>query len=422
MKKHLIVAPPPEALTGISYFTYRVFGDDPRFDIEYCCEVYNESSNYRKAISITANFHQYSTVTLVLGNSSHNILAALVLQLTRGYKGSGVKIFVEIHDPVLSNILHQSEKVLASHGVIFPRDTHKDFYFFKLNAFADDSPDIDALYENHSIWQLHIKYGIMSARYLANNFPIYGLIFHSKYATNAYLDKLSLSNTIVPSLVSLYHPCFDELHDRTTSTREFAVGVFGVMDNGGKMTNISERVIDKIRRNFPNQKFVFAGYNANEWINTNAIDVTNCSVFNNPSREKLFEIMCNTKIALQPRASNSGESSGIIPMLIAASTYAIVSNIGAFTEYNLDSILPLDNARFKQQAINAVTKLLNNNANVDFSANADYIKKHSVSSFKDKIYSILCDSAKVPFIRISSNKIALGLSTKNLISETRIYS
>ena len=415
MQNILVVTTSPNCSTGIAYFSHTLFSDDSIYEIAY-----TESKDYTDVLSdaktLVGRLFEFDIVLVVLGNSIHNLFPMLFLQMLKKFKGSKVKVFLEIHDPVLNDIVNESENIVANNNF----SPHEIYY----ENLSKEPSKYKEIYENkNELWRLFVDHGIMGSRYLAENFPIHGFIFHSEYALNSYHSKLKSNNITIPWLVSLFHPCFDNYANTKDESKIFDAGIFGVMDNGGKMTNVSMEVIHNLRSSLPNSKFILAGYNAEEWVESNRsdFDFSRVSVVNNPSRDELFELMAKTKVALQPRAQSSGESSGIIPMLISAGTYSLVSKVGAFTEYNTPCVIPLENKDFAKNALQITTELISSENPFCRTEAQKYITTHSQASFCGNLNSIFDKSRSEKHIRISKSLIAIGTSyPQDMLRSSRV--
>ena len=111
MQNILVVTTSPTCSTGIAYFSHTLFSDDSIYEIAY-----TESKDYTDVLSdaktLVGRLFEFDIVLVVLGNSIHNLFPMLFLQMLKKFKGSKVKIFLEIHDPVLNDIVNESENIV----------------------------------------------------------------------------------------------------------------------------------------------------------------------------------------------------------------------------------------------------------------------------------------------------------------------
>ena len=93
--------------------------------------------------------------------------------------------------------------------------------------------------------------------------------------------------------------------------------------------------------------------------------------------------MLKCDIAVQLRRSNLGESSGVVPTLLALGIPTIVSPIGAFAEYG-DAVLSFDG----YDPV-ALADLLERGQPVDQLAMQRYARDHSLAAYNAKLLSVL---------------------------------
>jgi hypothetical protein len=93
--------------------------------------------------------------------------------------------------------------------------------------------------------------------------------------------------------------------------------------------------------------------------------------------------MLKCDIAVQLRRSNLGESSGVVPTLLALGVPTVVSTIGAFGEYG-DAV-----QTFEGTDPAALADLLERGVNVDPFAMQRYVREHSLVAFNAQLLSLL---------------------------------
>jgi glycosyltransferase involved in cell wall biosynthesis len=402
LPNHLVVSTLPPHATGIADFSHITFGSDSRFQVE-SCESTDKPDLERKAKEILAQFTNFDTITIVLGNSAHNALAAYVLRELKGFKSSRKKIYMHVHDPVLTNFISMMN--------IFGEDPY-EFYFRNRAHLKLSSPKRELFTEANS-WRLYQDHGITGIEYLVNLVSVHGIFMHSEFAISIYKEILHRKmRHVVPTIQKLYHPCFDDHTFMPPEDRIYDLGIFGVLDNGGKMTDQAIKVFQSLRKMEASRNCVIAGYNAHEWRAANGqMDLTGCTFINNPSRRELLEIMKNCKVGLQPRRASTGESSGIVPMLISANVPTIVSGVGAFTEYPKNIVEPVSNSQFSSSAIEAYIRIRKrqSESNSDRDEFLAYSQSNSKISFLDKVSAALDAGLKQVHIRLSSDKVITSL-------------
>ena len=121
---------------------------------------------------------------------------------------------------------------------------------------------------------------------------------------------------------------------------------------------------------------------------------------------QLITCMKQCNIAIQLRSYNLGESSGIVPQLLALGKSTIVSNIGSFREFG-------DAVRIVERELTAdelSSTILDLHANpIDASKIKRYVEERRPSLFQKRLVEILHrDRADVPALttQMSSKKVS----------------
>ncbi|HWT08839.1 MAG TPA: glycosyltransferase, partial [Roseomonas sp.] len=89
-----------------------------------------------------------------------------------------------------------------------------------------------------------------------------------------------------------------------------------------------------LRQRHPDAMLVLAGYHAGRYVQAEGLaDEPGLELHDNPPEATLLALMSSVDVAVQLRMQNTGESSGIVPQLLARDVPTITSAIGAFAEY-----------------------------------------------------------------------------------------
>src|SRR5262249_17619383 len=111
------------------------------------------------------------------------------------------------------------------------------------------------------------------------------------------------------------------------------IGTFGVPAEA-KSTDVIVRAFRELRSKQPNVELLIAGYNAHDFgAKMGLLNERDIYLDDSPAISHLMALMRSCDIAVQLRADSLGESSGIVPQLLALGTPTIVSRIGSFSEY-----------------------------------------------------------------------------------------
>jgi len=366
MRKIAIVTPLPPEKTGIADFSEIVYGETEKFDLFTW-----EPSPQRSIRHIWGDTiaKRYSSIIFVLGNSDHIIPCARLLRAFKGFPAIHTKICLQIHDPVLTN--------LSSKAQLGGAEEMLDFYSKQIATKPRLGCIYDA-YEDHKITGLS---------YLIEGIRIDSIIVHSKASEEITRSELRRFSTQMPRIKVLFHPIFDSPRRALGQQRGFDVGIFGVMDNDGKMSGLALDAIEKAHSLGIINTCVCAGFNASEYFNLNPNKLRYyIHVIDNPSREELLNIMASTSIALQPRRMNTGESSGVIPMLFSQHCIPIVSDTGAFKEYPDMLIIKISNMDFVNNAVTAIHEASTQKINPDLIL--QYIDSQRASAFAESLIKI----------------------------------
>ena len=101
--------------------------------------------------------------------------------------------------------------------------------------------------------------------------------------------------------------------------------------------------------------------------------------------------MAGVDVAVQLRAHNLGESSGVVPQLLALGVTTIVSNIGSFREYG-DAVVTVDAEIADQQLADVM--LASYRSGPDGKAMKAYVEKNSVAAFQARMLSVFSEIDK----------------------------
>lgn len=369
MSKIAIITPLPPETTGIAEFSKRTFISHPLIDVFWKKSDHSFDLNeiFEKSIK-----NRYKHIIFTLGNSDHCLPTFSLLAKFRKFPGIHRKLSLHVHDPVLTNAAKKS----------YLRDyPAEDFFGFYKNR--------NGIRENIScIYRLYEYYNCTGLASLISEHKIHKIITHSRAAKQLVINDLSTKVDFINGFIDLFHPCFHSHEDDDQNGREFDIGVFGIMDNGGKMTNKVINVIENAKSQGLINSCVLCGYNAGEYAKQNKLEkLSYLHIIENPSHDEMFEIMKRTRTAIQPRAINTGESSGIIPMLFSANTHPIVSDVGSFSEYPDELVMKVKNDKFESMCI-AHIKKLNESAFQSADRNKickKYVDTHNPTEFVNKL-------------------------------------
>jgi len=367
MKRIGVVSIVPPSASGIARFSEIIYSGDEKF------KIFSDSNslfnNYSEIWRDLIDF-KLSSLLFVLGNSDHCIPTARLLRQFAGFPAVRAKISIQIHDPVLTNIAF---KILNS----------GENQFFKYYNLRIDPPGVSCIYDAYE------SRGITGLSSLLDGIKIENCIVHSNAAHNILVNELSAFSASMPkNIMILPHPVFDTCQYLLRSERIYDIGIFGMMDNGNKLSNIALNIIDRAYSQGAIKTCVCAGYNVLQYFNCNPdLKKEYIQIVDNPSDCQMSFLMSQTIMGLQLRRQNTGESSGVIPMLISQGCTPIVSNIGAFSEYPADVAKHVDNSDITEQSLAAIRQILSHETDKDHFRR--YCDSYSAIAFRDAIAAAL---------------------------------
>jgi glycosyltransferase involved in cell wall biosynthesis len=326
--------------------------------------------------------NRYERLVFMLGNSRHNFEVFRSMETLAGF-GAGDRIVCHLHDPCCHNVVQLGKGLepgpyLAYLGRLY------------------DNPGLLANFGSEN-WQAHkaaVDAGILGIRTLFD-VGVRHFIVNSEAAARIVREDLSPAESDETRVDVLYHPVFEpevsrqqaEPHDGS-----LIIGTFGA-PSVSKGTNIVLEAVQELRRRGVKAKLIIAGFDANYFADGELAKTEDRSWLElaEPTTERELQLdMLKCDIAVQLRRTNLGESSGVVPSLLALGIPTIVSPIGAFAEYGeavgtFDGYDPI-----------ALADLLESGPQIDQPAMQRYAREHSLPHFNARLLSMLGLEAAVP--------------------------
>jgi len=273
-----------------------------------------------EAFSAALALRDYAAVVWVLGNSTHHLSVIRLLRETR-HLPPLAPTWVQLHDPVLFNLARFHAEEMDS-----------DLATLLRGVLRGDLPGAE--------WKLVARGDIRSVidhpglplRALLAGVPLHGVIFHSRAARDLVRPDWPELEGLAQLL--LYLPVMEPFRPRPwTPGPAPRLGTFGY-PAASKGTDLVIEAFRRLRATRPAARLVIAGYNAARYAAEHGLDAeTGVEVHDNPPMPRLVELMRGVDVALQLRARNTGESSGIVPQLLSLDVPTVATAIGAFAEY-----------------------------------------------------------------------------------------
>ena len=372
MNKTLIVTPVLPSTTGIAEFTHKTFEKNAEF------VVISPDTTQRSFLELFTRA-DIKEVVFSLGNSNHNIGTVNLLKLLRNFPAKVKKIIIHVHDPVVWNLALEMEKLGDSN----PFDYYADINDLGIESVTGVKGDIPTCQ-----YRAFSEKGCAGWAYLIRDLNVYSFVTHSRAAKDIVQRDIKMAGRSNILIEELFHPVFDFEKVETLRSniqKKFDIGVFGVLDDGGKMTNKAIHCIEDLIRQRKIRNAVFCGYNAKKYAyEKKIINNPHYTFVEDVGAEEFVSILSSTKIALQFRSQNTGESSGVVPLLLKYGVIPIVSNLGAFSEYPDDIVFKIDNDNINLAVNNALKKIKNIRYGVRNKSIDKYIKENNPALFVEK--------------------------------------
>lgn len=318
---------------------------------------------------------RYERLVFILGNSRHNFEVYRSMETLAGL-GASDRIVCHLHDPCCHNVVQLGKGLepgpyLAYLGRLY------------------DNPQLLAGFGSEN-WQAHkaaVDAGILGIRTLFD-IGVRHFIVNSDAAARIVRDDLSAAESAETRVDVLYHPVFEpEVSPLQADPheRDLIVGSFGA-PSLSKGTDVVINAVRELRRRGIKAKLIIAGFDANYFADGELEKHEDRSWLElaEPTTERELQLdMLKCDIAVQLRRSNLGESSGVVPTLLALGIPTIVSSIGAFAEYG-DAVRTFDGYDSE-----ALADLLASNPQIDPAAMQRYVREHSLGAFNAHLLSLL---------------------------------
>lgn len=415
-----LIAPMPPAKTGIAWYTLSSFlAADYGVDIyaaydsidEYLNAIHEgrlNASNVRifsiHALAFGRTKNKYKAQIFAVGNSDHNIRVGCALRYLAEFPVD-LPTFVYIHDPCLLN--------LVAHVC---REFHASFVSLLRSQYAAKLATASNLnFENHLALVTRCVYG---PKALLSDLRVDGIFVNSTAAADVVhedfpaFDRNRIHTLFLPVCAVPAVPSAPENRGRTR------IGTFGIPSAGSKSTSIVVDAFRKLQSKRPNLELLIAGYNAHEF--GRAMGFANDEsilIEDSPTAPRLEALMRSCDIAVQLRNNHLGESSGIVPQLLALSKPTIVSAVGSFLEYGDAVAYAPTDVTPDQLAILIACEL--ENTTVRVAAGETYAIAHSPARFCQRVMTLIDGVPNLDCENHLIRSVAAGLSDSSLLVGSR---
>jgi glycosyltransferase involved in cell wall biosynthesis len=276
----------------------------------------------------------YDHIVFAIGNSDHHLYLFDALKKL-SFLGVLDRVVLYIHDPCLLNLIQKGTESTAHQLISLMNALYPD-------RSADKIGDVDDNWEAHSGL---VSKGILGLRYFFS-------LGVDKFLVNSEAARTLLSADLKDLPVSvkiLFHPVFLpvgceglDLNEIKRDDGVITIGTFGI-PGPPKLTEVIIEAVAVLNRKNRPAKLVMAGFSAKSYAEWKADELAAIphTVFDGPTDYQLARSMNDVDVAIQLRKLNLGESSGVVPQLLALGKTVIVSPVGAFLEYG-DAVMYTD--------------------------------------------------------------------------------
>jgi hypothetical protein len=234
-----------------------------------------------------------------------------------------------------------------------------------------------------------VSHGTTGINYLLKDFHHDGIIFNSEAARDFFKADMVVADD--KKMHVLFHPVFEQFLPKAPKAQRdsrIRIGTFGV-PGGDKRTLDVCRAFDMFHKKYPKSSFVLAGFHARSFAHANNIqNGRNGYLIDEPATtDELLELMQSCDIAVQLRLANNGESSGVVPQLLAKDVNVIATRVGSFCAFG-------EAVTFVESDISVpeLAELIEREVNIPSARSlyrARFVEEHSPLSFMEQLDQII---------------------------------
>jgi hypothetical protein len=262
---------------------------------------------------LRTNLRRYDSIIFFLGNSEHWV------PIVRAYHSVAAlaretKLYVYAHDPC----------VLGLVGALMGAEADRHLITTYADAFRGAPIQL--------IVPELLRNGVSGFRALFGSDPPDGIFVNSRAAA----DIIAADSPRYPraAVRVLFHPVF-EPHPLSTGiphSGRTRIGTFGIQ-TPEKCPELLIGAFRLLQARRADIELILAGYEVASFAAASGLDgMPNVSIYDSPDEPLLDWLIGSVDVAVQLRAANRGESSGMVSRLLAQHRRTIVSELGAFRE------------------------------------------------------------------------------------------
>ena len=322
-------------------------------------------------LTMNDNF-KYSHIVVAVGNSDHHIYIFELLKKLSSF-GSLARVTLYIHDPCLLNLVQRGAKLSETTLL----RVMQELYGRPLKRSKPGQ------FHHNSL----IEQGVFGVRY----FFSYGI---DKFLVNSRAAAAILERDLAGTRVlvrQIFHPVFlpDGVNFGNATPKlanELVIGTFG----GPAISKRTDLVIlaaNELKRRGNSVRLLLAGYEMRKFADRydHLFQDIKYTIFDGPTDVQLVRCMKECDVAIQLRADNLGESSGIVAQLLGLGKSVIVSNLGSFAEFE-DAVSIVDPALGVDDLVERIMVLYR--TPVDASAIRRYVDARRPVRFRERFFEL----------------------------------
>jgi glycosyltransferase involved in cell wall biosynthesis len=276
------------------------------------------------SLGLALQLRGYDAIVIAIGNSKHNRFVAAQFELLAKF-GSSTPIFVHVHDPWLHDI----------------------WAWTAASCDRSAATELATVYGGPMRTNFHrsiaFEMGALGLSAIIADAAVAGIIVNSSSAERLVTKDLELAKRSIP-VIRGFHPVFPPLvtpRPDSPPSAPVLVGSFGVPGKA-KRTHVVYAAVQALRRRGIAAELMLAGYGVSDYLNRHRrFDRSIIRVVDSPNDLTLQRLMVDVDVAVQLRREGLGESSGVVPQLLALERPVVVSDVGSFVEFG-DAVLQID--------------------------------------------------------------------------------
>lgn len=386
-----LVTPMPPASTGIATYSLCSFLQAERrvdiftmpvSDADFLIQAHRLGDGgcarllHAEYLGYAQELHRYETIVFALGNSTHHfyvwpILTRLIAE------GSSGQCVLYLHDLVLHNLLQLGRGLGLEDYLALIRATYPAGSVDLAGLTERDSASAHYELFRQGVYGMRLLHALGFRRFMVNSARAADMLSQDLSGLSFSCSQLFLPVCLPPAAATL---------PAALAVRQpghVCIGTFGI-PSMAKGTDRLIRAITQLNDSGIPARLVVAGYSVTEFFRLHPdLSSPHLDCVDSPSDSELVELMRSVDVAVQLRPFEAGESSGIVPQLLALGRTVLVSRVGAFIEYG-------DAVRFCDQADDLPALICEAlESPVSAESIAAYVNRHTPAVFQRAFHAAL---------------------------------